>query len=138
MAIIYQYKASTREFIHTKEARPDPRNKGEFLMPKHSTLIAPPTVAVNEAAVFDGSAWSVVIDHRGTEYWLENGEYYIIKDLGVAPPAGSLPSEPPPVPVPDPTPEEIIKRNPAVEALIQVLTEDDPTIEDRVKALLTE
>ncbi len=63
---IYHYKRTTREFCGESNARPDPKEKGRFLIPACATTIAPPTVKANEKAVFTDNAWNVVEDHRGT------------------------------------------------------------------------
>lgn len=87
----YLFDYSTHELIGVTDADPSPAEPGEYLVPGNGTLIAAPTVAANEAAVFDPCAltWSVVPDFRGTTYWLSDGSEHAITALGVAVPAGA-------------------------------------------------
>ena len=108
---IYHYRPGTKEFLQASEARIDPletQNQGTdiYLIPAHATLIVPPRIGENEAAVFDGESWEIVPDHRGAEYYLENGQRIEIAELGETIPGNALlePPEPPP-----PTESELIE-----------------------------
>jgi hypothetical protein len=48
---------------------------------------------------WDASAndWRAVPDYRGHSYWLADGSFHTIDDIGVSPPADALDSPPPPV-----------------------------------------
>lgn len=80
---IYHYSAQTGEYKKTTKARPDPMEPGKFLVPANATSIAPPALSDNEAAVFNGTAWSVVPDYRGE--WYDFRTLVIITELGPLP-----------------------------------------------------
>jgi len=87
---IFDYNAETGELMAgVREARQDPRNPGEFLLPAYSTFIEPPAVGIEQAAIFIDGAWQVVIDHRG-QYWLADGSTDKITDLGVERPINAF------------------------------------------------
>ena len=56
---IYQYHKTTKEFISEREARPNPREKGKFLIPAHSTTDKPPKTSSSEKAYFRNGSWEV-------------------------------------------------------------------------------
>lgn len=107
---IYHYSHATGEFITTGEARPDPLEKGRFLIPGFATEKRPPSTGENEVAAFDGVAWGLKADFRGVKYWLPDGGEHTVVAIGETVPEGALLSEPDaptPAPVPDPSPAEI-------------------------------
>jgi hypothetical protein len=65
-----------------------------WMIPAWSTLVAPPALAEHQAALFDGSTWTVVADWRGHVYWLADGTKVQITELEVAPPADALAAAP--------------------------------------------
>lgn len=101
--IVHNYDAETGEYYGSAAADPSPCEEGVYLIPAYTTDIAPPPISDREAAVWSGSAWNIVADYRGQEYYLPDGSQHQITHLGVAPPMDALPS--PPVPLPG-----IIKR----------------------------
>ncbi len=62
---IYHYGPLTGEYITEGDARPNPLESGEYLIPAHATIIEPPTVIEGMTRVFNGSEWLQVEDHRG-------------------------------------------------------------------------
>lgn len=65
--IIYIYSKVTGEFVGSERAVQSPLDAhGVWLMPRNSSLDAPPIVNANQAAVWSGGAWHVEEDHRGT------------------------------------------------------------------------
>jgi len=70
---VYNYDPQTGEFIGAEEAERNPLAPGEFLMPAHSTTIAPPQPRSFHAAVFDQKAqrWDFVdVSHRHADHLL--------------------------------------------------------------------
>ncbi|MCR5264982.1 MAG: hypothetical protein K6E29_00130 [Cyanobacteria bacterium RUI128] len=62
---IYLYDKNTNIFLSESTAQKNPKRPGEFLFPKNSTIICPPAVRQNQAAVFNGVSWDIVDDYRG-------------------------------------------------------------------------
>lgn len=62
MQTIYNYHPDSRIFVGVADADPDPLTPGGFLMPAHSSLIAPPVAPEGQVAVFDTEleAWALV------------------------------------------------------------------------------
>lgn len=52
-------------FIASSDARPDPLDKGLFLVPAKATAQAPPNTQSGFVPVFNGMDWDSVEDHRG-------------------------------------------------------------------------
>jgi len=46
-------------FINSSDARQDPLDADNFLIPRNATTVAPPPVAVGEQACFADGAWSI-------------------------------------------------------------------------------
>jgi len=67
---IYNYHPETLEFTGESVADPSPLEPGVWLIPAHSTEIAPPDTTANEVAVFSGGEWSLEPDYRGHRAWL--------------------------------------------------------------------
>jgi hypothetical protein len=59
MTLAYNYDPRTGIYAGSEEATPDPRNPGQFIIPAHSTLDAPPPLEEGQQAVFVDSAWQV-------------------------------------------------------------------------------
>ncbi|MFG1487654.1 hypothetical protein ABMA58_00220 [Oceanospirillum sp. HFRX-1_2] len=93
---IYSYSSQTGEFLKALSADKDPKGDG-YLMPSHTTSIAPPVAPEHQVAVFDEESWQLVPDYRGTEYWMPTGQCFEITQLGIAPPVNAL-FEPPVLP----------------------------------------
>lgn len=79
---VYNLRADTNEFIGAGDAY-IPEHTG---LPAHCTDIVPPDTPENMVAVFDGKAWSLFEDHRGTTvYNKSTGEKLYIEQLGALP-----------------------------------------------------
>jgi len=81
--LAYNYDAETKVFTFSKEANESPLEIGVYLLPAHSTTIAPPkTTGVDVARFIDG-AWVVVEDNRGL--WYNVRDPVEITDFGPVP-----------------------------------------------------
>lgn len=63
------------EYSHAEPCQFDPlesEQKGEavWLLPANSTFTAPPAAESGKVAVWNGTAWELREDNRGTKYWL--------------------------------------------------------------------
>lgn len=87
---IFNYHPVTGEYISESVADESPLEPGKYLIPAHSTTIAPPIVSANEAAVFvDG--WQIVPDFRGqTAYDTETRQPNLVSELGSVPAGKTL------------------------------------------------
>ncbi len=83
LPILYHYNRDTFEYVGTSTGRLDPIDKNP-LIPAFSTMIEPPTVSVNKAAIFnvDEEKWEIISDFRGHVFYTEDGKEIIIQDLG--------------------------------------------------------
>ncbi|MCG9078929.1 DUF4376 domain-containing protein [Laribacter hongkongensis] len=90
---LYHFDAAGRH-VGTSTADESPLEPGVFLVPAHATPLEPLPAGQNEVAMFDGSAWRLVADYTGTEYWLPDGSHHVILELGYAPPEDAL-TDPP-------------------------------------------
>jgi hypothetical protein len=93
---IYNYHPYTGEFVSAGFADEDPVDLGNWLIPAYAVTVKPPVVGQNEVAVWDGNAWLVKQDFRGTEYWLPDGTRAVIKVIGDVVPADASTTPPPP------------------------------------------
>lgn len=80
-------------FVAALVADEDPRNPGDFLVPKGCVRVPPPQVTANEIAQWVDGAWQKRPDFRGTAYWLADGSYYTHDQIGPLP-AGALLQKP--------------------------------------------
>lgn len=82
---IYNYNNSG-VYLGVSEAMPNPLEVGEYLIPAKATTTAPPSVGVDEVAVFDTASdtWTIVENHIGKEGYL-NDEPYTVMELGALP-----------------------------------------------------
>lgn len=94
---IYNYAPKNGVFLTQGTAYPDPMNEGGYLIPAHATDIAPPIVEGGHAAVFNGTEWDVVEDHRGTLIYDIKGQQSVVKDLGPLPEGYSATAPLPPI-----------------------------------------
>lgn len=87
------------EYSHAEPCQFDPlesEQKGEavWLLPANSTFTAPPAAEVRKAAVWNGTAWELREDNRGTKYWLPGDTWQTepreMKDLGPLPDGAML------------------------------------------------
>jgi hypothetical protein len=118
---IYNCHWQTGEYIGSQDAPLDPleslnQGKEVYLMPAHSTVVAPPDAAEGNARIFKNGAWTQIEDHRGTRiYKTSDASEMIIAEVGAIPEGFTLlapcefpvwdgtqwTSQPPP-PLPDP------------------------------------
>jgi hypothetical protein len=95
---VHNYSRDTGEYISSTDARESPLEPDVFLVPAYATTTSPPDVGQNQAAVWGGSSWSVVPDHRGETYWDTSGEMVVIEGLGVSPESDWVTDRPGPTP----------------------------------------
>lgn len=63
------------EYSHAEPCQFDPLESGQkgeavWLLPANSTFTAPPAAESGKVAVWNGTAWELREDNRGTKYWL--------------------------------------------------------------------
>lgn len=83
---IYCAHPLTREYLGPSRAEPDPLEPDSWLIPACAYVDAPPVVPNGYAAqrLEDGTAWQLVIDHRGIVYSTATGvaqQYLALGDL---------------------------------------------------------
>ena len=83
---IYNYD-NDGYYINESLADEDPLTAGEYLIPGNATSEPPPPTSAHEICKFDGG-WKIVMDLRGTQYWLDDA-LHTITEIGVELPAGS-------------------------------------------------
>lgn len=93
---IYNAHPVTGEYMGESLADADPLDEGNWLIPAHAYLDAPPLPGENKAAIRSGDGWTIVDDFRGTSYYTDGPQRYVIEDLGVAMPSGATAEPPPP------------------------------------------
>lgn len=90
----YNYSAQTGEYLYSSECQLDPleskkQGKEVGLLPANATFTPPPTAENGKVAVWNGTAWELKEDNRGTEYWLPGDTWQTepraMKDLGQIP-----------------------------------------------------
>ena len=95
----YMYSTTTHEFIETVPCYPDPvrsRIEGRevYLLPANATFTEPPAKRTGYIAVWNGSGWTEVEDHRGAQYWPKGATFNSapleMKELGPLPEGASL------------------------------------------------
>lgn len=93
---IYNVHPVTGEYMGESLADADPLEEGNWLIPAHAYLDAPPLPGENKAVIRSGDSWTIVDDFRGTSYYTDGPQRYVIEDLGVALPADATAEPPPP------------------------------------------
>lgn len=88
-------------YIGPIACQPDPHDENNWWNPANSFPEAPPETGPYEVAKRVGTAWVVLPDYRGFEYWLADRTRHVITQAEVLPPAGYLTVDP------GPTPEQI-------------------------------
>jgi hypothetical protein len=91
---IYTYNKETGEFIKEREARPNPRALGRYLVPANATKIKPPAFTKNKVAVFIDGAWVIKSDFRGS-YYTNDGTIVKVVEIDEPRPAGVTIKAPP-------------------------------------------
>lgn len=91
---IYHYNVDSGALLGESEARKNPAwsedspEEGEFLIPAHTTTIAPPPVGQQEVAVFEVDAWVVKADYREVQYYAKaTGAPMSVSTVGALPDA---------------------------------------------------
>jgi hypothetical protein len=85
---IYHYSKKTGEFVSEGDARPDPKEKGRFLIPAGATDKKPMPAPPNKTPVYD-NGWSLVDDYRGEVFFDPNGAEKKIETIGKVDPSWS-------------------------------------------------
>ena len=110
---IYHYNSRTLDYIGQSDAKTDPENEGEFLIPSNATTIPPKEdVPENHSNVFRGGEWVIELDLRGTFYVMPDGRESMIGKLGQQLPDGAqvIEMEPEPTPQPPQKPQSCTPR----------------------------
>jgi hypothetical protein len=110
---IYNYHPITGEYLSESEAEKDQLDKNNWLIPAHATDKKPPKQKKGHALVFKNNQWQNAIDHRGWQYWLEDGSEHVISNIGEELPEGATTEKP--VVEPKPLTNEQVKALRAVE-----------------------
>lgn len=92
----WQIDPETGELLDGPIAPRFDARSNEFLYPRGAVLVTPPTPQNGKVIVWNGEQWEHVEDHRGTEWWDEDGNQVIITELGPLP--EGLSKDPPPPP----------------------------------------
>ena len=84
---IYSYDPETFELTGERDARPDPREPGRYLVPRYAVTVVPPATRPNEAARWSvaSNRWEVVPDWRGVTYYDKGTGLRVRFDLGESP-----------------------------------------------------
>ena len=69
MLKVYCYNPKSGEFVSEIFAHEDPLDKGKYLIPKSATKTKPPTLGINEIAIYKNGSWSRVKDFRGKIFY---------------------------------------------------------------------
>lgn len=83
----YNYDRKTGLLLFVDTARVDPLEPGKYLIPANATVIAPPAVGKNEAAIFSEAeqVWRLVPDLRGQVFYdTADGRKIVIQEVGEA------------------------------------------------------
>lgn len=90
----YNYSAQSGEYLYSSECQLDPleskkQGKEVGLLPANATFTPPPAAQAGKVAVWNGTAWELKEDNRGTKYWLPGDNWQTepreMKDLGPLP-----------------------------------------------------
>lgn len=90
---VYAFDENTKEYLGIEYADKDIFT-GEAILPKNSTIIKPIKVSSGNAIVFTGGSWVEKIDNRGKTYYLPDGTFHSITELGVEIPSNALTEKP--------------------------------------------
>ena len=79
---IYNYNKDTKEFVRETDARQDPLDSSNYLIPANATTIEPPVIEDGFVNIFDeiNNSWIKTEDNRGV--WYRIREEVKINDLG--------------------------------------------------------
>ncbi|EIU5455941.1 TPA: tail assembly chaperone [Pseudomonas aeruginosa] len=95
---VYHADRQTGEFLGTGHAELDPREPGNWLIPAHAYLDAPPESGDGQVArrAAGNDGWELVEDHRGPIYATSNGERAELVELGPIPDGYTITAPPGP------------------------------------------
>jgi hypothetical protein len=65
----FSFSCITGEFVESRDARENPRQEGDFLLPANATFEAPPTTRENEVACWADDKWIKIADYRGVDVY---------------------------------------------------------------------
>ena len=83
---IYNYDATTKEFVSESLAHESPLEPGIFLVPANATKEAPPKVGQWQIPVYTGNSWTITGDYRqATVYSTETGKEQTVTSIGRLP-----------------------------------------------------
>jgi len=103
---IWHYRPITGELVGPGVADPDPMDPGKWAIPGFATVVEPPgAIPEGYVAVFANGSWALVEDHRGEQWYRQNGDLYEIVSIAELGPIPSDLIEAPPPPPPRPLPE---------------------------------
>jgi len=84
MKKIYNYHPVTGEFLSESNARRDPRDAENYLIPAYAAEETPPLAVSGKARIYEKGKWAYVADNRGKTIWKTDGagESAIVTELG--------------------------------------------------------
>lgn len=93
---IYNYSPHSGEYLDNAIADIDPRDSDNVLVPAHATLTAPPAAEAKPGHVFAyrQDVWVELPDNRGQSYYLPDGTYHEINEIGEGKPPQALKQAP--------------------------------------------
>jgi len=97
--IVYRYDEVSKILLGPMECQPSPLEKDKeiFIVPAHSTEIAPPAQRKYEVLMFAGDRWERVANFLGVSFWdKKTKEKKVITELGKKPTKGWTEKEPGP------------------------------------------
>jgi hypothetical protein len=94
---IFNYHPETGVYLGQSKADLSPLEPNVWLIPAYATELEPPKAGEGQVALFNGTAWSVIPDHRGTYYDISSGEAYQ-HDNPAVPPVDKTKQQPSEVP----------------------------------------
>lgn len=80
---VYSYDSTTKEYIGSCIADPDPLVEGRFLLPKNSTAIQPPVKLTHSKQVFDetNESWGMVVDYRNDTVCMIDPDNFFVRQI---------------------------------------------------------
>ena len=79
---IYQYHPETKEYLGLREARLNPLEPGQFLIPAHATTDVPLPPKGGFAVIYGSNGWEFIEDNRETFiYEKQTAEKYVVSTL---------------------------------------------------------
>lgn len=95
----WSFDPVTSEYLGMERAYEDPMGDDEYVLPAYATFVEPPEgcpmqTLFHHTWVFNGTEWVQIDDWRGEEYWLPDGSYHKITEIGICPPENHLKVKP--------------------------------------------